>query len=209
MKPERPSRLDSVRGAIAGSRAVAIGMAARALFEAGGRRLLHPTLQRAVRGAVEREASMVLSTAGVAARAIEASPAPMMAVRGARAASRQLVRGVAGAAAAGAALDGGWALLKAVRKVRKGEMTGRQAAVQVTREAGAGAAATAAGTAAAALLITLTGGIGAPAVFIVAAAASMGAKAGIDAWLDRGQVPEGSYGRLGSVKVGLREPEHV
>ena len=196
MKPERPSRLDSVRGAIAGSRAVAIGMAARALFEAGGRRLLHPTLQRAVRGAVEREASMVLSTAGVAARAIEASPAPMMAVRGARAASRQLVRGVAGAAAAGAALDGGWALLKAVRKVRKGEMTGRQAAVQVTRAAGAGAAAPAAGPAAAALLI-------------VAAAASMGAKAGIDAWLDRGQVPEGSYGRLGSVKVGLREPEHV
>jgi hypothetical protein len=197
MNPRRTSRLDAMRSAIAGSRAVAIGTAARALFEAGGRRLLHPALQRAVRGAVEREASAVMVTAGVAARAIETSPAPMMAVRGARAASRQLVRGVAGAAAAGAALDGGWALFKAVRKVRRGEMTRRQATVHVAREAGAGAAATAAGTAAAALLIALTGGVAAPAVFVVAAAASMGAKAGIDAWLDRARVPEGSYARLG------------
>jgi hypothetical protein len=197
MNHGRTSRLDAMRSAIAGSRAVAIGTAARALFEAGGRRLLHPSLQRAVQGAVEREASAVMATAGVAARAIETSSAPMMAVRGARAASRQLVRGVAGAAAAGAALDGGWALFKAVRKVRRGEMTGRQAAVHVAREAGAGAAATAAGTAAAALLIALTGGVAAPAVFVVAAAASMGAKTGIDAWLDRARVPEGSYARLG------------
>lgn len=201
MTPTKPSRLDALRGAIAGSRAVAIGAAARALFDAGGRRVLPPTLQRAVRGAVEREASLALSAIGVAARAIEKSPAPMMAVRGARAASRQLVRGVAGAAAAGAVLDGGWALFKSMRQVRAGTMTRQQAASHVAREAGSGAVATAAGTAAAALLIAVTGGIATPAVFAVAAAASIGAKAGLDAWLrrshERDQGEDGSYARLG------------
>jgi hypothetical protein len=177
-----------MRGAIAGSRAVAMVTAARALFEAGGRRVLHPTVQRAVRGTVEREASRMLSAVGVASRALESTVGPgrvpVVALQGARAASRQLVRGVAGAAAAGAFLDGGWALFKSLRQVRAGTMTHRQAAAHVAREAGSGAAATAAGTAAAALLITLTGGVATPAVFVVAAAASMGAKAGLDAWLN-------------------------
>ena len=202
MTPHKPSRLDALRGAIAGSRAVAMGTAARALFEAGGRRVLHPTLQRAVRGAVEREASVALSAIGIAARAIETSPAPTtIALHGARAASRQLVRGVAGAAAAGALLDGGWALYKSVRGVRAGALSRKQAVANVAREAGAGAAATAAGTAAAALLIAVTGGVATPAVFVVAAAASIGAKAGIDAWLRRSHEPpqdaDGSYARLG------------
>jgi hypothetical protein len=127
----------------------------------------------------------VLSAVGVASRAIEASPAPVVAVQGARAAGRQLLRGVTGAAAAGALLDGGWALYRSIRQVRAGTMTRQQATLNVAREAGAGAAATAAGAAAAALLITLTGGVAAPAVFVVAAAASMGAKAGFDAWMKR------------------------
>jgi hypothetical protein len=62
-------------------------------------------------------------------------------------------------------------------------MTQREAAVHVAREASTGAAATAAGTAAAALLVAVTGGIAAPAVFMVAATASLGAKMGLDAWL--------------------------
>jgi hypothetical protein len=33
------------------------------------------------------------------------------------------------------------------------------------------------------LIVTLTGGVAAPAVFLVAAAASAGTKAGLDAWL--------------------------
>ena len=197
----RPGRLDALRGAIAGSRAVAMGAAARALFDAGGRRLLHPTVQRAVRGAVEREASRVLSAVGVASRAIETSPAPIVAVYGVRAAGRQLLRGVTGAAAAGALLDGGWALYRSIRQVRAGTMTRQQATLNVAREAGAGAAATAAGTAAAALLVTLTGGVASPAVFVVAAAASMGAKAGLDAWMKRAAPPAadadvGTYPRL-------------
>ena len=43
--------------------------------------------------------------------------------------------------------------------------------------------ATAAGTATAALLVAMTGGIAAPAVFAVAAATSLVAKMGLDAWL--------------------------
>jgi hypothetical protein len=197
VNPLRIRRLDAIRGAIAGSRAVALGAAARALFDAGGRRLLHPTVQRAVRGAVERETTRMLSAVGMASRALETSPAPIIAAQGARAAGRTLLRGVGGAAAAGALLDGGIALYRSIRRVRTGEITREQAALHVAREAGAGAAATAAGTAAAALLITLTGGIATPAVFVVAAAASMGAKAGIDAWLHQNQAPEGSYARLG------------
>jgi hypothetical protein len=184
----RPGRLDALRGAIAGSRAVAMGAAARALFDAGGRRLLHPTVQRAVRGAVEREASRVLSAVGVASRAIETSPAPIVAVYGVRAAGRQLLRGVTGAAAAGALLDGGWALYRSIRQVRAGTMTRQQATLNVAREA-------------AALLVTLTGGVASPAVFVVAAAASMGAKAGLDAWMKRAAPPAadadvGTYPRL-------------
>jgi hypothetical protein len=64
-------------------------------------------------------------------------------------------------------------------------MTRTEAAAYVAREATTGAAATAAGTASAALLVALTGGMAAPAVFVVAAATSVGAKAGMDAWIAR------------------------
>jgi hypothetical protein len=70
-------------------------------------------------------------------------------------------------------------------------MTRREAARYVVREGTTGAVATAAGTAAAATLVALTGGMAAPAVFMVGAAASLGAKAGLDAWLamrERGQI---------------------
>jgi hypothetical protein len=90
---------------------------------------------------------------------------------------------VGAAAGAGALIDGGWALVQVVGRVKRGVMTRRQAVGHVAREASTGAAATAAGTAAAVLVVALTGGIGAPAVFLVGAAASLGAKAGLDAWL--------------------------
>ena len=70
-------------------------------------------------------------------------------------------------------------------------MTQRQAAAYVVREASTGAAATAAGATAAVLLVALTGGVAAPAVFLVGAAASLGAKVGLDQWLggrDEGEI---------------------
>jgi hypothetical protein len=202
MKLLRLGRLDAIRAGFAGSRAVAVRSAAKALFEAGGKDVLPATVQKAIRGAVESEASRMLMAVGLAERALEggtAEAARAATVVGARAASRQVLRGITSAAGAGALIDGGWALFQAARRVRAGTMTKRQAAGHVAREAGTGAAATAAGTAAAALLVAVSGGIATPAVFIVAAAASIGAKAGLDAWIGRNRVQgsDGSYARFG------------
>ena len=77
----------------------------------------------------------------------------------------RILRSVGAAAGAGAAIDGGWALVHAVRSVRRGSMTQREAVVHVVREATTGAAATAAGASAAVLLVALTGGVAAPAAW--------------------------------------------
>jgi hypothetical protein len=186
----RITRRDAVRGGVAGAQGVAARAAAHALFEAGGRALLPAPVQSAVRVAVEREASRVLAGAGVlesgattSARLLEGGVA-RAAAQTVRAAGRQVLRSVGAAAGAGAVVDGGWALVKAVRNMRRGTMTQRQAAAYVAREASTGAVATAAGATAAVLLVALTGGVAAPAVLLVGAVASVGAKAGLDRWLD-------------------------
>jgi hypothetical protein len=162
--------------------------AAQKLFEAGGREVLPAAVQQWVRGTVESQAclvtgweagrQLVVSTGVAAERGITRVAAQTVAGAG-----RQILRGVGAAAGAGALIDGGWALLGAARGVRSGSMTRREAVWHVVREAASGAAATAAGTAAAAALVTLTGGVAAPALFVVGAAASLGAKTGLDAWL--------------------------
>jgi hypothetical protein len=181
-----------MRGAVAGARGVAACGAARTLFEAGGRKVLPAAVQQAVRSAVENEASRLLladtgkrllESSGAAAGWVEGSVARAVAAQTVRGAGRQLLRGVTAAAGAGAMVDGGWALVDAARRMHARTMTGREAVAHVAREAGTGAAATAAGTAAAALLVALTGGVVAPAVFVVGAAASLGAKMALDAWL--------------------------
>ena len=183
-------RVDAVRSAVAGTAAASLREAANALFDAGGRRVLPIAVQRVVRATVEREASRMLIGVGglergasAAGRLFERGGARAVAVHGARAAGRQILRSVGGAAAVGALVDGGLATVHAVTRVRAGSMSQREAMVHVAREAGTGAAATAAGTVAAAVLVAVTGGIAAPAVFMVAAAASLGAKVGLDAWL--------------------------
>jgi hypothetical protein len=179
-----------VRGAAAGSQGIAARNAAHALFEAGGRRLLPAPVQGAVRGAVESEASRLLvgvglveASASTTARMLEGGAVRAVAAQTVRAASRQILRSVSVAAGAGAVIDGGWAIARVIRDVRRGVMTRGEAAAHVAREATTGAVATAAGTAGAALLVALTGGVAAPAVFLVGAATSAGAKAGLDAWL--------------------------
>jgi hypothetical protein len=187
----RVTRHDAVRGVVAGARGVSARGAAQALFEAGGRSVLPAPVQSAVRSAVERQASIALAGAGLlesgamrAAQVLEGGGARAVAVQTARAAGRQIARSVGVAAGAGAVLDGAFALVHAVRGVRCGSMTRREATVHVVREASTGAAATAAGATAAVLLVALTGGVAAPAVFLVGAAASVGAKAGLDRWLN-------------------------
>ncbi|MDP8999896.1 MAG: hypothetical protein M3O46_07270 [Myxococcota bacterium] len=189
----RLTRRDAVRGAVAGAHGVSAGVAARALFEAGGRRVLPASVQEAVKSAVESQASRVLavhagdrmleSGAAAATAIVEGSVARSVVAQTVRGAARQILRGIAASAGAGAAIDGGWALATAVRQVRGDNMTRREAVGHVAREAATGALATAAGTAAAATLVTLTGGVAAPALFMVGAVASVGAKMGLQAWL--------------------------
>jgi hypothetical protein len=195
----RVTRRDAMRGGVAGMHSVAAREAAHSLFHAGGQTILPVTVQRAVRSAVEGETARVLAGVGMleagaaaaAPAATGASVARAAATHTVRMASRHVLRSVSLAAGAGALVDGGWALVHAARCLRRGTMTRREAAIHVAREAGTGAAATAAGTAAAALLVTLTGGVAAPAVFLVGAVAAVGAKAGLDVWLTaklRGQI---------------------
>jgi hypothetical protein len=185
----RVTRRDALRGSFAGTQGYAARCAAQALFDAGGRAVLPAPIQSAVRVAVEREASRVLAAVGLlesgaTRQMLEGGAARAVAEQTVRAAGRQILRSVGTAAGAGAVIDGGWALVQAARRVRRGSMTHREAAALVAREAATGAAATAAGTTAAILLVALTGGVAAPAVFLVGAAASVGAKAGLDRWLD-------------------------
>jgi hypothetical protein len=191
MQRPRVSRIDALRSAIAGSAGASARGAAHALFEAGGRRVLPAAVQQAVRGAVEKEAARVLTSVGVlppgasaATRMLRGSATQTVVLQTARAASRQVLRNVSAAAGAGALIDGGWAAIQAVGQLRRGKITQREALTHVAREAGTGAASTAAGVAAAALLVAMTGGVAAPAVFLVGAAASLGAKVGLDAWLN-------------------------
>jgi hypothetical protein len=185
----RIQRVDAVRGAVAGSAGASVRAAAEALFDAGGKRVLPAVVQRAVRSAVERQASKLLTGAGLletastAGRLVERNTTRNVLLHGARAAGRQVFRTVGAAAAVGALVDGGWATVEAVKGVRAGAMTEQEAVVHVAREAGTGALATAAGTAAAAFLVAMTGGIAAPALFAVAAVTSIGAKMGLDGWL--------------------------
>jgi hypothetical protein len=189
-------RRDAVRGGIAGTEAVASRAAAQVLFEAGGRKILPAALQRALHGLLERETSRLVagatmleagghapSAAAAVVRAAEGMAVRTVVVQTARAASRHVLRRVGAAAGAGALIDGGWALVYAGGRLKRGLMTPREAAVHVAREASTGAAATAAGTAAAVTVVALTGGVGAPAVFLVGAAAAIATKAGLDAWL--------------------------
>jgi len=188
----RVRRVDALRSAIAGTAGASLRDAAEALFEAGGRKVLPLAVQRAVRSTVEQEAARLLTAGGLlqqsasaAGRIAEggAGAVRATALHGARAAGRQILRSVGSAAAAGALVDGGWATVQAVARVRSGSMSQRDAVVHVAQEAGTGAAATAAGAATAALLVAMTGGVAAPAVFMVAAAATLGAKMGLDALL--------------------------
>jgi hypothetical protein len=189
---------DALRAAMAGTQGSLVTGAAQTLYEAGGKAMLPTTVQHALRGAVEGEASRMLAGVGLLASGTAATARVMesgaasgvtsgavraVATRTAAAAGRQILRGVGVAALGGALVDGGWALAQAIRRVRRGTMNKQQAAIHVATQAGTGAAATAAGAAAAALLVVMTGGVAAPAVFVVGAAASMGAKAGLDAWL--------------------------
>lgn len=192
MEPIRLSKRDALRAMFAGARGVALRPVAQQLYDLGGRTVLPAAAQQAVRGALEHEATRLFSGVGLlaegaAAKALGAgapsvlasSSTKALAVTGARAAGQQMLRGIGRAAGIGALIDGAWGAAEAGYRFKKGTMTGREAFVHVAKEAGTGAAATAAGAVAAALVVTMTGGLAIPAVFMVGAVTSIGAKIGL------------------------------
>jgi hypothetical protein len=175
----RQTGRDLARGGIAGAEGVATRDAAQVLFRLGGWRVLPASARDWLRSTVERRASEVLAGAALfESRAATSATATTL-----RAAGLRVVGRLGVAAGAGALIDGSWATAQAVRRVREGALSPRQATAYVVREVCTGAAATAAGAGAAAALVALTGGVAAPALFVVGAAASMGAKAGLDGWV--------------------------
>ncbi len=185
------SKRDALRAMFAGSRGVALRPVAQRLYTLGGNTVLPAAAQQAVRGALEHEAtrlftgvgilaeSAAVKAIGVGAPSAIASSAPSLAITTARAAGQQMLRGIGRAAGIGALIDGAWGAAEAGYRFKKGTMTGRQAFVHIAKEASTGAAATAAGAAAAALIVTMTGGLAIPAVFMVGAVTSIGAKIGL------------------------------
>jgi hypothetical protein len=181
----RQSGRDLARGGIAGAEGIATREAAQTLFRLGGERVLPTAARDALRAAVESGASNMLASASVLESNAAAAVVPGLAAQTIRTAARRIAGRLGVAAGAGAVIDGGWAVVHAVRRVRDGSLTRRQATGHVVREVCTGAAATAAGAGAAALLVALTGGVAAPALFVVGATASVGVKAGLDGWLGR------------------------
>lgn len=193
---------ESLRATVAGNAAVKVAASALALFEAGGKRVLAPAAQVAIRKVAERGTARALAVAtsplleaasavpGLgrpAATAVETALAPSAAravsVQVARTAAKQVLRGASRAAAIGFVVDGAVAGIEAVVAVRNGS-TDRETAIRhVAKEAASGAVATGAGVLAGAGLVALTGGIAAPVVFAVSAAGSIGVKRVVRRWL--------------------------
>lgn len=91
----------------------------------------------------------------------------------------EILKKAGGAAGMGAVLDGAFASAEALHGVCTGNMTKTEAAKHVAFEATTGAAATSAGVGIAAVTVALTGGIAAPAVFIIGAGSTLAAKFGL------------------------------
>lgn len=200
---------DIIRAKIAGSQAVAVQAAAETLFETGGRKLLAEGTQQTIREFAEQSAKATLGslapqalssaskvmTAGTArvaemaevaasstkalSRAIAGEAGPLVVREAAKTAAKEVLKGVGKAAGVGLVVDGVFGGIQAATAYRKGEMTGKQAAVHTTKEAATGALATGAGVALAAGVVALTGGIAAPVVFVIGAGGAIGAKHGL------------------------------
>jgi hypothetical protein len=91
-------------------------------------------------------------------------------------AADQLSTAARRAAGAGALIDGVVSGIDATRAYQQGEITGRQVVVRVALDAATGAIAAGAGVALGAGAITVLGGLSAPALFVVGATGSLGAK---------------------------------
>lgn len=202
MNDLQSSQRNLIMGTIAAQAALGSQAAAQALYEAGGKDILHGAVQTAVRKLFTRsamDAVTVLAPTLLIEGAVEATAATAAAVPPAlrqlsvgavaagtaRAASGQILRGAVRVGGVGLLVDGAFGAVTGVLAYRKGTMTGKQAAVHTATEAGTGAVSTATGVALAAGVIALTGGLAAPAVMAIGAGGALVTKLGLGRLLAR------------------------
>jgi hypothetical protein len=180
----------ALRAVMAGNAASAAIAPSVALFHAGGKVVLNEATKNTLRSVAEKGAEKALAIAAgpllgpatelakkpVALLARGASATKQIAPVAAKAASKELLKGVGKAAGIGFVIDGAVAGIEAVVAVRNGKLDGKKAAQYVATEAATGAVATGAGMLLGAGLVALTGGIAAPVVFAVGALGSIGTK---------------------------------
>jgi hypothetical protein len=186
--------LHFIRANVAGAEAMAVRTAAETLFETGGKRLLAEGAQKAIRELAENSAKAILGTfaPSTLARVAGAAELTVGAVQSAATeltkgvvkqagvtAVKEVLKGAGKAAGVGFVVDGVFGGVEAALAYKNGKMTGKEAAVHVSKEAGTGALATGAGVAVAAGVVALTGGLAAPVVFVIGAGAAIGAKQGL------------------------------
>ncbi len=191
---------DLVMGAIAGQGALGVQHAAQALYEAGGKRLLHEGLQAGVQRMCTRASletiTVLAPTLLVEGMAEGAAAVPSglraltvatgaAAVQTARAAGAQVLRGALRAGGVGLVIDGAVGAVSGLWAYRRGTMTGKQACLHTVREAGTGAVSTATGVALAAGVIALTGTLAAPTVLAIGAGGALASKLGLTRLLRR------------------------
>lgn len=199
---------DLVMGAIAGQGALGVQHAAQALYEAGGKRLLHEGLQAGVqrlctRGALDTITVLAptLLVEGAVEAAAAAVPSSLRALtvatgtaaaQTARAAGAQVLRGALRSGAVGLVIDGALGAVSGLWAYRRGAMTGKQVCMHTVTEAGTGAVSTATGVALAAGVIALTGGLAAPTVLAIGAGGALATKLGLTRLLQRRAAPGGA-----------------
>lgn len=159
--------------------------AARAL---GGRRLAEFTNQLLASTPVSGAIGRISHAAEGAARRVMMQVADQPMKPGFRRAAGSMVRVATGstvdqfsaaarrAAGAGALIDGIASGIDATRAYQQGEITGRQVVVRIALDATTGAIAAGAGVALGACAVIVLGGLSAPALFVVGATGSLGAK---------------------------------
>lgn len=194
------ARVHALRSTVSGTAAAACEGAAHALFEAGGKEVLHEAVQTLTRDGMKKGCTNLLQTMApkVIEKAAEESAkqiATSVAKQGAtqltktaakeaaeltvKQATGQILKSAAGAVGAGAAIDGVFASFEAAHGLYTGRMDGREAAGHVAKETATGALATGAGVLVAAGLVALTGPIGVGGMIIVGGGASLAAKLGL------------------------------
>lgn len=183
---------DLVMGALAGQAALAARTAARALYDAGGRDVLPAAAQAGLQ---------TVLTGGTATSAVAAA-APVLLVEGAaqlggrvaigaaaattmRTAGAQIARTATRAGLVGLVLDAAFGAAEGITAYRRGTMTGKQACIHTTIEAGTGAASTSIGVLLAAGAVALTGGLAAPAVMAIGTGGALATKLGLRRLLTR------------------------